>query len=127
MLFHVSCVYLVLRLRRGDSPLTRLSVALETITCYYCLPIGDLMSKNLRKKLLQDAHVISRSLLAEGLCFHFEVVDGKTEAVNLSCWLVVWNMFYFPFHIWEWKIIPTDFHCIILEGFPMVSNQPPTR
>jgi hypothetical protein len=66
------------------------------------------MSKNLRKKLLQDAHVISRSLLAEGLCFHVEVVDGKKEAVNLSCWLVVWNMCYFPFHIWEWKIIPTD-------------------
>ena len=23
------------------------------------------------------------------------------------CWLVVWNIFYFPFHIWD-HILPTD-------------------
>ena len=26
---------------------------------------------------------------------------------NYNCWLVVWNMLYFPFHIWD-VILPID-------------------
>ena len=32
-----------------------------------------------------------------------------TEKQNISIWLVVSNMFYFPFHIWD-VILPIDFH-----------------
>ena len=38
-------------------------------------------------------------------------------------WLVVWNIFYFPFHIWD-VILPIDFHSIIFQDGEIA---PPTR
>ena len=53
-----------------------------------------------------DATGMIRSI---GLFVTYEKTKTEHDRTSYIIWLVVWNLFYFPCHIWD-VILPIDFH-----------------